>query len=1030
MHTSRDDYLINTLRFVSAKEATQIYGAILPESLTSPEMKETKAYKTYLGFATGATPPKKARKFKKPASPQLTTILVSPEEPMGKSKRVKRPAKKSTKAPARGVVIRETPEMPLTQYEEARQKSLRDFHKTHSSGSGTVTKTAPSAAKINPSITNERTGVKQGFPDVTEEESSKNSKHETDENESGSEFDQEYNEEDIEDDKEEVNHEFVKTPSNDSDDEDETKYAIFTKSEANTKITDKAEGDEDEKMDYTTSQLYDDVDIWLNKLIQADDETVQKEDTDAELTNIMVNTHTDAELAAAVQAEQPWMPCSHRFAISFQRAPRAEEERLKREYHSIRQRASENSTEYMQLPPPSWFSWTGCWLRNAARNLEILPVTGILNRHKSGVPIAVTTQHNNLPGEFWCWTRLKEQRFPAVQGWSSSAGLQEEHCASSSGHADKKSKTASGRVFALTQDQAANTSDLPLQFDDKIRSVNALPLDMCEFDIILGIDWEKPMKIISVLKARTLLSHGCEGFLATIHGTTSDVSSIYDQPIISEFQDVFPEELPGIPPIREVEFNIELIPGAEPISKAPYRMAPSEVKRVERISYRSCGERWFYSPSVIDMGCTGRFSRRKNGSMRLERWLELLKDYDTNLQVNHPGKANVVRCPLSREVGNDRWQSRWKKRYIRDLSIKQLRRMTGKSANIRSDIDQADRSFVLMTMAFMAGFDEDDHISSNTFGECGLLQPLEIPVWKWDENPWILLPVIHELRGNTMLSGFCRSLPKVSGTFLLVPLGLPQSLGEPGSSLVHTFHPETGRTIGANDSNIRDMLRCHSALEWAGNWRLYMSSGVCGNDEDDSNNEQDSSGEDSDQENDSDDDKTHSNNENDSDSKHETDENESGSEFDQEYNEEDIEDDKEEVNHEFVKTPSNDSDDEDETKYASFTKSEANTKITDKAEGDEDEKMDYTTSQLYDDVDIWLNKLIQADDETVQKEDTDAELTNIIALSRSSFHLLIHLFPLLLDIRYKRELAESGLCYKEVTFSIHFFLIADTIDVL
>ncbi|GKA50922.1 hypothetical protein Tco_0744118 [Tanacetum coccineum] len=60
MHTSKDDYLINTLRFVSAKETTQIYGAILPKSLTSPEIKETKAYKTYLGFATGATPPKKA----------------------------------------------------------------------------------------------------------------------------------------------------------------------------------------------------------------------------------------------------------------------------------------------------------------------------------------------------------------------------------------------------------------------------------------------------------------------------------------------------------------------------------------------------------------------------------------------------------------------------------------------------------------------------------------------------------------------------------------------------------------------------------------------------------------------------------------------------------------------------------------------------------------------------------------------------------------------------------------------------------
>ncbi|GJW41365.1 hypothetical protein Tco_0067210, partial [Tanacetum coccineum] len=118
MHTSKDDYLINTLRFVFAKKATQIYSAVLPESFTSHEMKETKAYKTYLGFATGAIPPNKAQKFKKPASPQLTTIPVSPEEPTKKSKRVKRPAKKSAKAPTGGVVIRETPKMPLSKKKE------------------------------------------------------------------------------------------------------------------------------------------------------------------------------------------------------------------------------------------------------------------------------------------------------------------------------------------------------------------------------------------------------------------------------------------------------------------------------------------------------------------------------------------------------------------------------------------------------------------------------------------------------------------------------------------------------------------------------------------------------------------------------------------------------------------------------------------------------------------------------------------------------------------------------------------------
>nr|GEY65456.1 hypothetical protein [Tanacetum cinerariifolium] len=247
--------------------------------MTSLEMQETKVYKTYIGYATGVTPPKKARKFKKHASPKLSTIPALPEEPTRKSKRFKRPTKKSSDASTVGVIIRETPvkylckkkekmiveirkginflsEVALTeeaQYEEVQKKSLRDFHKTHPSSSGTVTKIAPSAAKIKPSITNKGTGVKPRVLDVTEEESTESeaesggkdeddnysehdsrsegsdqerdsgddntqsdsekgsdSKHETDENESGSESDQEENEEEIEDDEEEEEDNFVK----------------------------------------------------------------------------------------------------------------------------------------------------------------------------------------------------------------------------------------------------------------------------------------------------------------------------------------------------------------------------------------------------------------------------------------------------------------------------------------------------------------------------------------------------------------------------------------------------------------------------------------------------------------------------------------------------------------------------------------------------------------------------------------------------------------------------------------------------
>ncbi|GJW66353.1 hypothetical protein Tco_0120777 [Tanacetum coccineum] len=308
MHTSRDDYLINTLRFISTKEATQIYGA---------------------------TPPKKARKFKKPTSPQLTTVPVSSEEPTGKSNRVKRLAKKSTKAPARYVVIRETPEMPLSkkkekttlekckgiyllsevaltkeaQYEEARQKSLRDFHKTHPSGSTTITKTALSAAKIKPSVTNERTDDINNEQDSSGEDSDQendsdddktqsdnenesDSEHETDENELGSESDQEENEEDIGDDEEKVKDEFVKTLSNDFDDEDEAK------------ITNKAKGDEE--IDYTTSQLYNDVDIRLNEPIDTYKGVTTLEKEVAELkkdplhtqVTALVDDHLDARLGA------------------------------------------------------------------------------------------------------------------------------------------------------------------------------------------------------------------------------------------------------------------------------------------------------------------------------------------------------------------------------------------------------------------------------------------------------------------------------------------------------------------------------------------------------------------------------------------------------------------------------------------------------------------------------------------------------------------------------------------------------------
>ncbi|GKE17789.1 hypothetical protein Tco_1425366, partial [Tanacetum coccineum] len=301
--------------------------------LISLEMKETKAYKTYLGFATGATPPKKARNFKNPASLKLTTVPASTEELTGKSKRVKRHANKSTQALARGVVIRETPKMPVSkkkekvdvtrskeikllsdvalqedaQFEEVRMKSMRDFHKTHPSGSGIVTKPTPmklglgemmkmaaimiKTPKVKEVIkikTVTMTKLKDSDDDKTQSDSEdeSDSVHDTDKNESDSESDQEEDDEKIDDDEEEEDEEIVKTPSNDSYDEDETK------------IADKAEGDEDEEMDYTTSLLYDDVDIRLNEPVDTDKGFVQEEGTNAKTKVPVSSSSHSSDLVA------------------------------------------------------------------------------------------------------------------------------------------------------------------------------------------------------------------------------------------------------------------------------------------------------------------------------------------------------------------------------------------------------------------------------------------------------------------------------------------------------------------------------------------------------------------------------------------------------------------------------------------------------------------------------------------------------------------------------------------------------------
>nr|XP_027109267.1 uncharacterized protein LOC113729140 [Coffea arabica] len=143
--------------------------------------------------------------------------------------------------------------------------------------------------------------------------------------------------------------------------------------------------------------------------------------------------------------------------------------------------------------------------------------------------------------------------------------------------------------------------------------VDLINLDIKGYDVIIGMDFlahhhakldcrakvlelwipgEATLKLdvkgrlassamISGIRARKMLHKGAQGFLAFLINAPSDQVKLEDVPVVREFPDVFPEELKTLPPEREVEFKIDLVPGTAPISKTPYRMAPVELKELK-----------------------------------------------------------------------------------------------------------------------------------------------------------------------------------------------------------------------------------------------------------------------------------------------------------------------------------------------------------------------------------------------------------------------------------------------------------------
>ncbi|GKE90847.1 putative reverse transcriptase domain-containing protein, partial [Tanacetum coccineum] len=186
-------------------------------------------------------------------------------------------------------------------------------------------------------------------------------------------------------------------------------------------------------------------------------------------------------------------------------------------------------------------------------------------------------------------------------------------------------------------------------------NINLMPVKMGSFDVIIGMDWlsgysaviEYAKKIVHIPSGREILIiHGdgcseghktrlniisctktqkyllkvCHVFLAhVIVKETKDKlkkKRLEDVPIVKEFLEVFPEDLPGLPSTRQVEFQIDLVPGVAPVARAPYRLTPSEMKELSE-QLKELSDKGFIRPSSSPWGAPVLFVKKKDGSFRM-----------------------------------------------------------------------------------------------------------------------------------------------------------------------------------------------------------------------------------------------------------------------------------------------------------------------------------------------------------------------------------------------------------------------------
>ncbi|GJU47227.1 putative reverse transcriptase domain-containing protein [Tanacetum coccineum] len=167
-----------------------------------------------------------------------------------------------------------------------------------------------------------------------------------------------------------------------------------------------------------------------------------------------------------------------------------------------------------------------------------------------------------------------------------------------------------GRAYAIKDAEPKGPNVVTAYFE-----IDLMPIELGTFDVIIGMDWLIKHDVVIVCGekvARKYVERGCHLFLAHVTEKESKEKQLEDVPVICDF----PEELPGLPPPRQVEFQIDLVPGAAPVARAPYRLAPSEMRELS-VQLQELLEKGFIRPSSSPWGAPVLFVKKKDGSFRM-----------------------------------------------------------------------------------------------------------------------------------------------------------------------------------------------------------------------------------------------------------------------------------------------------------------------------------------------------------------------------------------------------------------------------